>query len=242
MHPPALNMKPIVAKPTANLALRENFFGEGSVEVAPPPPGAKEGGIRRLAVTADKLLTQPSPDVNVLPDVLEHAAARFPHKNAVGWRDIVRIVEEQKVIKKVVNGEEKEETKIWKYFELSDPKYLTFPEYRSAVREVAKALVSLGVKKDDDVINIYAQTRCDCLFWSDLHSSSLCTKSQLAAHLASMLTHFHAYRNFIRDARRGRPHPLAQRTQLPRRLHQCRPPAYAHQSSPQHSLYRVYLL
>lgn len=147
-------------KPTAKLSLRDNFFGEGSVEVTPPPPGAKEGGIRRLAVTADKLLTQPSPDVNTLPDVLEHAVAKYPQKNAVGWRDIVRIVEEKKVIKKVVDGVEKEETKTWKYFELSDPKYLTFPEYRAAVREVAKALVSLGIKKDNDVINIYAQTRC----------------------------------------------------------------------------------
>ncbi|KAJ3534142.1 hypothetical protein NMY22_g7048 [Coprinellus aureogranulatus] len=145
-------------KPTGKLSLRDNFFGQGSVEVTPPPPGAKEGGIRRLAVTADKLLTQPSPDVNTIPDVLDHAVEHYPHKNAVGWRDVVRIVEEKKVIKKVVNGVEKEEEKTWKYFELSDPKYLTFPDYRTAVREVARALVSLGIRKDDDVINIYAQT------------------------------------------------------------------------------------
>ncbi|KAF6763723.1 acyl-CoA synthetase [Ephemerocybe angulata] len=111
--------------PTAKLDLRNSYFGEGSVEVSPPPPEGGEGGIRRLA----------------------HAVAMLPHKNAVGWRDVVRVHEEKKVIKKVVDGEEREETKTWKYFELSDPKYWTFTEYREAIREA-----------QDDVMNIYAQT------------------------------------------------------------------------------------
>ncbi|EAU81904.1 acyl-CoA synthetase [Coprinopsis cinerea okayama7 len=143
--------------PTSKLDLRKGFFGEGSVEVSPPKPG--EGGVRRLAVTADRLLTEPRPDVKTVPDVLDYAAKTFDGDHrAVGWRDIVRIHEEKKMVKKVVDGEEREVPKTWSYYELTDPKYMTFTEYRAAAREVGRALVHLGIGEKDDVINIFAQT------------------------------------------------------------------------------------
>ena len=131
------------------------FFGEGSVEVSPPQEG--EGGVRRNALHKDKLLTQPSDDVSTIPDVINHAVNRYPQKRAVGWRDIVKVHEEQKVVKKMVNGKEEEETKTWKYFELSDPQYWTFAQFGKAIDDVARGLVWLGISKDD-VTNVYGQT------------------------------------------------------------------------------------
>ncbi|TFK20131.1 acyl-CoA synthetase [Coprinopsis marcescibilis] len=140
---------------TTKLDLRRAFFGAGSVEVSPPKQG--EGGVRRLAASADALITQPSPEVKTVPDILDYAALHYPYDRAVGWRDVVKIHEEKKVVKKMIDGQEQEETKTWKYFELSDPQYMTFVEYKEASIEVGRALVSLGIKKDD-VINLYAQT------------------------------------------------------------------------------------
>ncbi|KAJ2919886.1 hypothetical protein MD484_g583, partial [Candolleomyces efflorescens] len=143
--------------PTAKLSLRPGYFGAGSVEVSPAQPG--EGPIRRLAVTSDHLLHQPSVDVSTVPDVMEHALRLYPHRRAVGWREVVRVHEEEKVVVKKVgaDGQSVEEKKTWKYFELGDPKYWTFEEYYEAIREVARALVGLGVGVDD-VVNVYAQT------------------------------------------------------------------------------------
>lgn len=143
--------------PTGKLDLRHTFFGDVSVEVTPPPAEGGEGGIRRLAVTKEHLFTRPSDDVNTIPEVLEHSARKYPNRRAVGWREIVKVHEEKKTIKKVVDGEEREEVKTWNFFELGEPKFWTFTEYHAAVREVAKALVALGISKDD-VTNIYAQT------------------------------------------------------------------------------------
>ncbi|KAG6857935.1 hypothetical protein C0995_004019, partial [Termitomyces sp. Mi166 len=77
--------------------------------------------------------------------------------NALGWRDIISTVEEEKDVTKVVGGKEITEKKKWKYFQLSDYKYLTFVEVKEVVSEIARGLVELGVSKED-VINVYAQT------------------------------------------------------------------------------------
>jgi long-chain acyl-CoA synthetase len=137
---------------------KPGFFGKGSVEVGPEaPPG--EGRIRRLAITADRLVTQPIEGIDTLYDVVEYAARTHGTKNAVGWRDIVDIHEEEKEVHKFVDGKEVAEKKKWKYFQLSDYKYLNFKQFREAISEVARGLVELGVGTDD-VFNIYAQTRC----------------------------------------------------------------------------------
>lgn len=141
---------------TGKLNLRQSHFGEGSVEVSPPKDG--EGGVRRLAICKDGLLTEPAPGVKVVPDVLDYAAEKYPDVRAVAWREVVQVHKEEKKVKKVVDGEEREESKTWSYFELSEPKFMTFKEYRLATREVGRALAHLGFGKSDDVVNIYAAT------------------------------------------------------------------------------------
>ncbi len=67
-------------------------------------------------------------------------------------------VEEQKKVTKIVEGTEVKETKTWKYFHLSDYKYISYLEFKSVVSEVSRGLLKLDVKKGA-VFNIYAQTR-----------------------------------------------------------------------------------
>ena len=132
---------------------RRNFFGKGSVEIA-----TDGSPIRRLAITADKLVTQPFESIDIIPDVIDYAARIHGTRDAVGWRDVVDIHEEEKEVKKTVGGKEVAEKKTWKYFQLSDFKYLSFVDFQERVSALARGLLHHGITKDD-VFNIYAQTR-----------------------------------------------------------------------------------
>lgn len=133
------------------------FFSKGSVEV-PGPVVAGEGPARRLGITAEALVTQPFEGIDTVFDVVEYAARTHGDRKALGWRDVDKIIEEEKEVKKVVDGKEITEKKKWKYFQLSDYKYHSFIDVKVAVSEIARALIHLGVTADD-VFNVYAQTR-----------------------------------------------------------------------------------
>ncbi|KAF9232892.1 hypothetical protein BU15DRAFT_90547 [Melanogaster broomeanus] len=135
------------------MTMNRNHFGKGSVVV----PSDGEGAVRRLAITADKLVTQPFPGINVIPDVLSYAARTHGSRDAFGWRNIVNIHEEVKEVKKKVGGEEVTEKKTWKYFELSDFEYISFLDVHDRVQELARGLLHHEIQKED-VFNIYAQT------------------------------------------------------------------------------------
>lgn len=134
---------------------KRNYFGKGSVDVSIDG----EGAVRRLAITADRLVTTPFKGVNVIPDVISYAASTHGARDAVGWRNVVKIHEEEKEVKKTVDGKEVTETKKWKYFELDDFEYITFLEVQARVLELARGLLHYGILKTD-VFNIYALTRC----------------------------------------------------------------------------------
>ena len=53
---------------------------------------------------------------------------------------------------------DEKEKKKWKYFQLSDYKFVGFTDIAKTVREVAGGLLELGVEKNE-VVNIYAATR-----------------------------------------------------------------------------------
>jgi long-chain acyl-CoA synthetase len=131
-------------------------WGKGSVEIGPPAqPG--ESRVRRLDKTHDRLVTAPIEGINTVHDVLLYASRTHGERPAFGYRDIVDIIEEQKEVTKTVGGEEVKETKTWKYFHLSDYKYISFVELKGITSEVSRGLLKLGVQKND-VFNIYAQT------------------------------------------------------------------------------------
>ncbi|PCH43221.1 acetyl-CoA synthetase-like protein [Wolfiporia cocos MD-104 SS10] len=127
----------------------------GSVEIGPTVKG--ETRIRRNALTADRLVTQPWEGIDTVYDVLLYAARTHGTRNAYGTREILDIHEEQKEVKKVVGGKEVTETKTWKYFELSDYKYMSFLQVKDAALEIAGGLLELGIAKGD-AVNVYAGT------------------------------------------------------------------------------------
>jgi hypothetical protein len=132
-------------------------WGKGSVEIGPPAqPG--ESRIRRLEKTHDRLVTAPVEGISTVHDILLYAARTHGTRRAFGYRDVLDIVEEQKEVTKTVGGQQVKETKTWKYFQLSDYKYINFVELKDIVSEVARGLLKLGMQKND-VFNIYAQTR-----------------------------------------------------------------------------------
>lgn len=131
-----------------------SYYGAGSVDVDIP-----EGGkARRLAISSDKLIQQPLEGIDTLSDVVAYAARTHGTKKALGWRDVVDIHEEEKEVTKFVGGKETKEMKKWKFFQLSDYKYINYIEIQERVSELARGLIHYGIT-DKDVFNIYAATR-----------------------------------------------------------------------------------
>ena len=137
--------------------IKPGYYGEGSYEVS-PPAGPGEGGVRRSTLARDGLIERPLDEINTVYDIVCYAARTHGSKHALGWRETVNIIEEEKEVTKVVDGKEVKEKKKWKYFELSDYKYHSFIEVKEIVSEIARGLVEIGVQAGE-VFNVYAQTR-----------------------------------------------------------------------------------
>ncbi|KIK66563.1 hypothetical protein GYMLUDRAFT_257780 [Collybiopsis luxurians FD-317 M1] len=108
-------------------------------------------------VAPEEVGGQPFEGIETVCDVLEYASRTHGTRNALGWRDVVRMHDEEKEVTKNVGGKEIKEKKTWKYFELSDYKYINFIELKETVSDLAKGLIELGVA-EGQVFNIYAQT------------------------------------------------------------------------------------
>ncbi|KAJ7750931.1 long-chain-fatty-acid-CoA-ligase [Mycena maculata] len=132
------------------------YFGRGSVEVA-PSSAPDEGPTRRLAIAADTLVTRPFAGIDTVYDILTYCAKTHGARDALGWRDVVKMHEEAKEVTKIVGGKEVKETKKWKYFELSDYKWVSYVGLKDQVDEISRALVAMGLSTED-VFNIYAAT------------------------------------------------------------------------------------
>ncbi|KAI8456961.1 hypothetical protein BY996DRAFT_6430642 [Phakopsora pachyrhizi] len=128
-----------------------------SVEVGDEAP-AGETRVRRSYLSPDKLLTVPSEDVSVIPDMLIRAAKDYPTANALGWRELIKVHKETKKVKKVVQGKEIEEDKVWEFYELSDYHYWTYTQLLEEVSTVSNALAELGITKEQR-FNIYSSTK-----------------------------------------------------------------------------------
>ena len=137
-------------------AVQAPNFGVGSVEVGPAKVDG-ESRTRRLAITKDRLVTQPFEGIDTILDVLNYSARTHGNRDGFGYREVLDIHEEEKEITKVVGGKEVKETKKWKYFELSDYKFYSFLQVKEISLEIAKGLLELGITKED-IINVYAET------------------------------------------------------------------------------------
>ncbi|KZT57572.1 long-chain-fatty-acid-CoA-ligase [Calocera cornea HHB12733] len=127
----------------------------GSFEAGPAQPG--ETAPRRGYATPKELIQRPSPGIDTVYDILQYTAKRHGNNNAIGYREVLNIIEEEKEIKKTIDGKEHIEKKKWMYFQLSEYKYWTFIEFRDKVLRVASGLRELGMEPGN-VFNIYADT------------------------------------------------------------------------------------
>ncbi|GJN87589.1 hypothetical protein Rhopal_000544-T1 [Rhodotorula paludigena] len=130
---------------------------QGSVEVG-PPAASGEGRARRSFVSPDELVSSPQPGkISVLAHILDHAVSEFGNVQALGWRDTIKVISEDKEVKKLVGGKETTETKTWNYFQLSEYKWWTYNDFKSRVTDVGGALRHVGCS-DGTVFNIYSST------------------------------------------------------------------------------------
>jgi long-chain acyl-CoA synthetase len=117
-----------------------------------------ESHIRRSTLATDEIVSRPAADVNTLYDVLQSSVKRFGDKEALGFRNIVDIIEEEKEVVKVVNGQEQRELKKWKYFQLSEFQYVGYRKMSEICHDIGAGMAHLGLKKGNK-LEIFAATR-----------------------------------------------------------------------------------
>lgn len=127
-----------------------------SVEVGPEQPNG--GRIRRSYLSPKELSQVPDPNVKTLYDVLKRSAIKYPDRRGFGFRKVEDIIEEEKQVTKIVNGEEQTETKTWKYFQLSGYHYLTYKQASRLTHDVGAGLLHLGLKEKSK-IEIFSPTK-----------------------------------------------------------------------------------
>jgi long-chain acyl-CoA synthetase len=117
-----------------------------------------EGIPRRHPSAIDGLATTPDPDVKTLYDVVTRGARLFGDAECMGSRKLIKTHVEEKMVKKVVDGEEREVPKQWTYYEMSGYTFQSFKQYKEQVDIVASGLRKLGLVAGDR-LHIYAATR-----------------------------------------------------------------------------------
>lgn len=128
----------------------------GSVDISPPTT-ANESPIRRCASSKDELLTSPYEGIDTVTDVLYYTAREHGRRKAFGWRDIIKVHEEEKEVQKTIGGKTITEMRKWTYFELSGYKWIDYIQMKEYAIDLAKGLVQLGMQPSQ-IFNIYAAT------------------------------------------------------------------------------------
>ncbi|KAG0174849.1 long-chain fatty acid-CoA ligase [Apophysomyces sp. BC1034] len=116
-----------------------------TVEVGPEQPNG--GRIRRSVLSPEGLCRIPHKNVHTLYDVLQHSSKKYGDRKAFGYRSTEKMVEEEKEVTKFINGVETKEKKVWKYFQLSSYKYLSYNEVARQAHEIGAGFSYLGLKE-----------------------------------------------------------------------------------------------
>lgn len=132
--------------------------GPFSVEAPGYEPVPGETIPRRHPAAKDGLIMRISDDVTTTYDNFRRSARVFGNAKAVGSRRLIKTHVENKKVKKIVDGVEKEVDKEWTYFEMSGYTYKSFLEYEKLCLELGSGLRKLGLEKDGK-IHLYGATR-----------------------------------------------------------------------------------
>jgi long-chain acyl-CoA synthetase len=117
-----------------------------------------ESLIRRSTLATDKIIDRPADHIYTLYDVLQNSAKKYGDKDAIGFRKVEDIIEEEKEVVKVINGEEHREMKKWKYFQMSPFNYVGYKKMSEIAHDIGAGLAHLGLKKGSK-LEIFAATR-----------------------------------------------------------------------------------
>lgn len=127
-----------------------------TVEVTDKKEG--ETAIRRNIRTKDALKTVPESGVNTIYDILRRSSQKYGNAKALGKRKLIQMHEENKKVKKVIDGKEQEVDKKWQYYELSGYEYYSFSEYEQLALKVGAGYRALGLEPRKDRVHIFAAT------------------------------------------------------------------------------------
>lgn len=136
-----------------------------SVEAPGYEPVPGETIPRRHPHSKDNLILRPAEDVATTFDVFRRSARVFGNAKAVGTRRLIKTHVENKKVKKVIDGVEKEVDKKWTYFEMSGYSYKSFVEYEKLALELGAGLRKLGLEKDSKT-HLYGATSANWLAMS----------------------------------------------------------------------------
>lgn len=130
-----------------------------NVEVA-PPKNVHETGERRNAKVAKAPLVRPlGMKCSTVYEFVVECFNKNKNKLAMGYRSIIDIHEETKLINKKVGGKTVQQEKKWLYWELSPYKYETCKEVLEILHNVGRGLVKIGlVPESEDKLHIFAST------------------------------------------------------------------------------------
>ncbi|KAG9249287.1 long-chain-fatty-acid-CoA ligase-like protein [Calycina marina] len=128
-----------------------------TVEVKGLTPVQGETIPRRSSRSPEKLLTTPVEGIATVFDIVKYSAKKYGDAQALGSRRLLKMHNEVKKVKKVVDGVAQEVDKNWSYFELSGYSYISFKEHETIVLEIGSGLRKLGLKTQDRV-HMFAST------------------------------------------------------------------------------------
>ncbi|KAK9768641.1 long-chain fatty acid-CoA ligase [Basidiobolus ranarum] len=118
---------------------------------------ATSGKPHRYYKTTDALLHTPTSDINTLYDVLQYSARTYKGQEGLGYRKVVKVISEEKVVKKNIGGEIQEEVKTWNYPELGHYNWYTYQEASDVCSSLSAGLLQLGLAPHSKVI-LFAKT------------------------------------------------------------------------------------
>jgi len=128
-----------------------------TLEVKDAKPVDGETIPRRNARCVDELRKTPEAGISTVYDILRRSSEKYGNAKAVGLRKLIQMHEENKKVKKFVDGKETEVDKKWTYYELSGYNFLSFTEFEQLSLKIGAAFRKLGMKAADRV-HIFAAT------------------------------------------------------------------------------------
>ncbi|KAI9269343.1 hypothetical protein BY458DRAFT_510672 [Sporodiniella umbellata] len=121
---------------------------------------AGEGQVRRSTLAVEEIVDTPAQGVHTLYDVLQYCVKRRGDKKAMGYRNLEKMISEEKEVVKVVDGVETKQKKTWNYFQLSPYQYITYEQMSDSVHHIGSGLVHLGLSVKSKV-ELFAPTSAD---------------------------------------------------------------------------------